>query len=95
MQEELRIWGAGYVLVIVKKVAGEYTYEEADVILIKATIISGVMLCCAGCAVVSVGTPTQAGGKVAVCHKGKKTIYVDESAVDAHLAHGDYPGMCR
>ncbi|MRR53934.1 MAG: hypothetical protein EG822_05395 [Deltaproteobacteria bacterium] len=63
--------------------------------LIRATIISGAMFCCAGCAVVSVGNPTQAGGKVPVCHKGKKTIYVDEAAVDAHLGHGDYVGMCR
>jgi len=63
--------------------------------LIRMTIISGVMICCAGCAVVSVVPPTGAGGKVAVCHKGKKTIYVDEAAVDAHLAHGDYVGMCR
>ena len=63
--------------------------------LIRATIISGAMFCSAGCAVVTVGTPTEEGGKVAVCHKGKKTIYVDEAAVDAHLAHGDYVGMCR
>jgi hypothetical protein len=63
--------------------------------LIRTTIIYGAMICCAGCAIVPVGTPTQEGGKVAVCHKGKKTIYVGESAVDAHLAHGDYVGMCR
>jgi hypothetical protein len=63
--------------------------------LIRMTIISGAVICCAGCAVVSVGAPTEAGGKVPVCHKGKKTIYVDEAAVDAHLAHGDYLEMCR
>jgi hypothetical protein len=63
--------------------------------LIRTTIITGAMICCAGCAIVPVGTSTQAGGKVAVCHKGKKTIYVGESAVNAHLAHGDYVGMCR
>ncbi len=63
--------------------------------LVRMTIILGAMICCAGCSVVSVGTPTGAGGKVAVCHKGKKTIYVDESALDAHLRHGDYLGMCR
>ncbi len=63
--------------------------------LIKTAIVSGAMISCAGCAVVTVGTPPEAGGKVAVCHKGKKTIYVGESAVDAHLAHGDYVGMCR
>jgi hypothetical protein len=63
--------------------------------LIRMTMISGAMFCFAGCAVVAVGPPPQAGGKVAVCHKGKKTIHVGESAVDAHLAHGDYVGMCR
>jgi hypothetical protein len=63
--------------------------------LIRRTIISGAVVCCAGCAVVTLGPPPQAGGKVAVCHKGKKTIYVGEAAVDAHLAHGDYVGMCR
>jgi len=63
--------------------------------LIRAIIISATMVGCAGCAVVAVGPQPEAGGKVAVCHKGKKTIYVDESAVDAHLGHGDYVGMCR
>lgn len=63
--------------------------------LIRTAIISGAMFCFAGCAVVTVGTQPEAGGKVAVCHKGKKTLYVDESAVDAHLGHGDYVGACR
>jgi hypothetical protein len=31
--------------------------------------------------------------KVTLCHKGK-TIKVDESAVSAHLAHGDTIGAC-
>jgi hypothetical protein len=31
--------------------------------------------------------------KVAVCHNGNK-ICVDESAVSAHIAHGDYLGYC-
>jgi hypothetical protein len=32
--------------------------------------------------------------KVAVCHKGKKTLWLPPAAVDAHLAHGDTLGPC-
>jgi hypothetical protein len=32
--------------------------------------------------------------KVLVCHKGKKTLTLPESAVDAHLGHGDHRGPC-
>lgn len=32
--------------------------------------------------------------KVVVCHKDRVTIEIAEPAVDAHLAHGDYRGMC-
>lgn len=32
--------------------------------------------------------------KVYVCHKGKNTLCIDESAVQAHLDHGDYLGPC-
>lgn len=32
--------------------------------------------------------------KVAVCHKGKKTLSVGASALDAHLRHGDVSGAC-
>ncbi len=32
--------------------------------------------------------------KITICHKGK-TIKVDESAVAAHLAHGDTLGACE
>jgi hypothetical protein len=32
--------------------------------------------------------------KVYVCHKGKKTLCIDESAVQSHLNHGDYLGPC-
>lgn len=63
--------------------------------LFRTIIISAAMIGCAGCAVIAVGPQPETGGKVAVCHKGKKTIYVDESAVDAHLGHGDHVGMCR
>jgi hypothetical protein len=61
--------------------------------LIKMAIVLGALVCFSGCALVT--TPAQSDGKVAVCHKGKKTIYVDESAVDAHLGHGDHVGVCR
>jgi hypothetical protein len=47
----------------------------------------------AGCMVVP--TEPQQDNKTPVCHKGKKTIYVGDSAVDAHLKHGDYVGACR
>ncbi len=63
--------------------------------VIRMMIFVGAILGCAGCAVVAVGPGPEPGCKVAVCHKGKKTIYVDESAVDAHLRHGDYLGVCR
>lgn len=32
--------------------------------------------------------------KVAICHKGKKTIMVAQPAVAAHLRHGDQVGTC-
>jgi len=34
------------------------------------------------------------GNAVYVCHKGKKTLELPRSAVDAHLAHGDWLGRC-
>lgn len=46
-----------------------------------------------GCVVVA-PEPVQ-DNKTAVCHKGKKTLYVGDSAVDAHLKHGDYVGACH
>ena len=33
--------------------------------------------------------------KVDICHKNRHTITVDQHAVPAHLAHGDYLGECR
>jgi|SoiMethySBSTD1v2_1073268.scaffolds.fasta_scaffold6912425_1 hypothetical protein len=33
-------------------------------------------------------------GDVLVCHKGKKTLSLPPSAVDAHLGHGDRRGRC-
>jgi hypothetical protein len=32
--------------------------------------------------------------KVLICHKGKNTLCIDDNAVKAHLAHGDYLGSC-
>lgn len=45
----------------------------------------------AGCVVVA---PEPQDNKTPVCHKGK-TIYVGDPAVDAHLKHGDYVGVCH
>ena len=39
-------------------------------------------------------TTTPAPKKVAMCHQGR-TIMVDQSAVEAHLAHGDTMGPCQ
>lgn len=36
----------------------------------------------------------QYGNKVAVCHKGKKTIRISKNAVPAHVRHGDTVGTC-
>lgn len=63
--------------------------------LLKRTFILVSMILCFGCAVVLQESAPEAGGKVAICHKGKKTIYVDEAAANAHLGHGDYMGPCR
>ena len=32
--------------------------------------------------------------KVAVCHKGRRTLWLPQPAVRAHLRHGDTPGVC-
>jgi hypothetical protein len=32
--------------------------------------------------------------KVAICHKGRRTLWLPQSAVRAHLHHGDKPGVC-
>ncbi len=37
---------------------------------------------------------TPGAGKVAICHKGKNTIYVGGSATWAHVGHGDTMGAC-
>ena len=43
-------------------------------------------------AVVSVMEASQT--KVTLCHKGKNTLTVADSAAAAHYAHGDTPGAC-
>lgn len=64
----------------------------------KALVLFG-LLTCFGCAVAveeaeqDPGPPGQ--NKIAICHKGKKTQYVPEAALKAHLNHGDYLGECR
>jgi hypothetical protein len=35
------------------------------------------------------------GGKVTICHKGRNTLTVSQSALGAHLGHGDTIGSCR
>ncbi len=35
-----------------------------------------------------------AGAKVAICHKGKKTLHLPSSALKGHLGHGDSMGEC-
>ena len=37
----------------------------------------------------------QYGKKVTICHKGKNTITISQSALKAHLAHGDKLGACQ
>jgi len=40
------------------------------------------------------GSKDDGGDKTTICHGGTNTLSVEESAVDAHLAHGDYLGEC-
>ena len=40
------------------------------------------------------GSAVGSQGEVLVCHKGKKTLSLPPSAVDAHLGHGDRRGPC-
>ncbi len=60
--------------------------------LIYKTIFAIATILFLGCAVIK--ERPNGSNKVPICHKGK-TIYVDESAVDAHLGHGDYIGVCK
>lgn len=52
----------------------------------------GAALVAAVLAVVSVMEAGQT--KVTLCHKGRNTLTVADSAAAAHYAHGDLPGPC-
>ncbi len=57
-------------------------------------------LLAAGLGAVAVGHTTAANVKVTICHlppgnpSNQLTLHVDQAAVSAHLAHGDYIGAC-
>ncbi len=57
-------------------------------------IVGILVLACSGCAVHLEEMVPTPDANVAICHKGKKTLYVNESAVAAHLGHGDTRGVC-
>lgn len=40
------------------------------------------------------GPPKGGGDTVLICHKGKKTMELPRSSVNAHIAHGDRHGAC-
>lgn len=61
----------------------------------KTAVIFASIISCFGCGIALEGSAPESKGKVAICHKGKKTIYVSEAAVKAHLGHGDYVGVCQ
>lgn len=60
----------------------------------RMTLLAGcaVVLVLSGCA--TYGTP-YGDDKVTICHKNRKTLVLPESAVSAHLAHGDTYGPCE
>lgn len=62
----------------------------------KPLLLTFVLLIFTGCTVIHVREtpPPASDGKRAVCHKGKKTLYLPPSAVEAHLKHGDTLGPC-
>ncbi len=40
------------------------------------------------------GAKSGGSGSALICHKGKKTMELPDSAVGAHLDHGDRRGAC-
>jgi hypothetical protein len=40
------------------------------------------------------GSSMPVDGNELVCHKGKKTLSLPASAIQAHLGHGDHRGPC-
>lgn len=71
----------------------------ADIVDDRSSLQIGVAVC-GQMVTLRLGTP-QDDGKVTICHvppgnpKNEHTISVAQSAVDAHLAHGDYLGVCK
>jgi hypothetical protein len=59
----------------------------------KILTVCAVFITLSGCVVQPHGHSGIVKHQNAVCHKGK-TIYVSESAVRAHLRHGDSLGPC-
>lgn len=63
----------------------------------KLLAIALLALALGGCVVVG-HEPAPAGkgggGSVLVCHKGKQTLELPQSAADAHIGHGDRYGPC-
>ena len=63
---------------------------------VKLMLLIVPVLLLSGCIIVPMndsGSKT-AGGTVQVCHKGKKTLELPQSAEQAHLNHGDRLGPC-
>ena len=56
-------------------------------------LIAAALFAMVAASVVVVGQG-QGQAKVTLCHKGKNTLTVAESAAPAHYAHGDIPGPC-
>ncbi|HSH41811.1 MAG TPA: hypothetical protein VK973_06770 [Arenicellales bacterium] len=56
------------------------------------SLIAAAAALLAGCAY---GPHAYEADKVTLCHKGKKTLILPESAVSAHLGHGDTYGPCE
>jgi len=65
--------------------------NDTTTLRVRAVLLAGAaMLALAGCA----ATP-YAQDKVTICHKNKKTLVLPQSAVSAHLGHGDVYGPCE
>ena len=52
------------------------------------------VLLVSACVVAPIRSQKAGGDTALVCHKGKKTLRLPQSAVKAHLNHGDRPGPC-
>lgn len=69
-----------------------------DEVVIRRSGIKPIILASFGIIIevhVSFGQDYSCGqNKVLICHKGKNTLCISESALQAHLDHGDYLGSC-